>query len=436
LSQTSARIVRAASRPGDRDKLGRRIADLLAGAWRASAQTANGNPKLSAAELTEIVPLLCESGAGALAWWQIRNTQLANTVPGQELQEVYRLFRLSALIHEREIAHVLSLLRVEGIEPVLIKGWAIARLYPDAALRPYGDIDLCIRPDQLAQASTALRCLEDIKGHYIDLHCGFARIGQTRAPDVEARRLSISGIKPDDMRIWDQLFNRSQLVPLDQNQARATRPISSVLSPNANFGLTVRVLSDEDHLRLLSFHLLRSGVRRPPWLSDVALLLESLNVAERAKHFDWAVCLGHGLDRKSNRNLNWIASTIGLSHQLLGADLASIENTTLAKRARNLPRWLVPAVLRQWGRIRNGSRHLGLLTNLFNRFDNPVRSTAAVGGQFNNWPRLPYRLAELVTRLPEVPQQFQLLAELFAAQPVKLANTERGADGISGAAVG
>ena len=158
MSQTSARIVSEASRPGDRDKLGRRVADLLAGAWRGSAQTADGNLRLSAAELTEIVPLLCESGAGALAWWQIRNTQLASTAPGQELQEVYRLFRLSALIHEREIAHVLSLLRAEGIEPVLIKGWAIARLYPEPGLRPYGDIDLCIRPDQLAQASAALKC--------------------------------------------------------------------------------------------------------------------------------------------------------------------------------------------------------------------------------------------------------------------------------------
>ena len=386
--------------------------------------------------------MLCESGAGALAWWQIRNTPLANTAPGHELQEVYRRFRLAALIHEREIAYVLSLLRAEGIEPVLIKGWAIARLYPEAGLRPYGDIDLCIRPDQFAEACRALKCLADINGHFVDLHCGFARIGQTRAQDSRGLRRVKSN--RDDLRVWDELFNRSQLVPLDHNQSKVQRPKSNVLSPNADFGpwtldfgRTVRVPSDEDHLRLLSLHLLRSGARRPSWLCDVALLLET-----RAKDFNWNVCLGQGLDRNVNRNLNWIATTIGLAQQLLGADFGEIENAALATQVRNLPRWLMPAMLRQWGRSRGqivqspmskvqrlsavrrlSTLDIGLWTSLvglWTRFDDPVRATAAVGGQFNNWPRLPYRVAELVTRLPEVPQQLQSLAEQFAARPGKL----------------
>jgi hypothetical protein len=435
LSQASAHIVREASRT-HRHELGGRVAGLLAGAWRVSDEAANRNLDLSEAELTDIVPLLCESGAGALAWWQIRNTRLANTAPGHALQEVYRRFRLSALIHEREIAYVLSLLRAQGIEPVLVKGWAIARLYPNAGLRPYGDIDLCIRPDQFGKACRVLKCLEDIKGHYVDLHCGFARIGQTRSQDAEVRRSRKFRINHDDMRVWDKTFNRSQLVPLNQNPAKVQRPMSNVLSLKPGLELSVRVLSDEDHLRLLSLHLLRSGARRPPWLCDVALLLESLNVSAREKKFDWDACLGHGLDRNVNRNLNWLATTIGLAHRLLGANVGEIENTTLAKQAGSLPRWLVPAVLRQWGGSRVQSPRskvqsmfpvkrpwtldLGPWTSLFNRFDNPVRSTAAVGGQFNNWPRLPYRVAELVTRIPEVPQQLQSLAEHFAARPVKL----------------
>lgn len=424
LSQTTHQVGRGA-RTHNGHELGLRVSKLLTGAWRDCAQAFNPAPNLSEAELTDILPLLCESGAGGLAWWRVRNTPLRDTESGRQLHEVYRRFRLAALVHEREIGYVLSLLRAEGIEPVLVKGWAIARAYPDPGLRPYGDIDLCIRPDQFAKASAALKCLESINGHYVDLHCGFARIGQTKPQDGRwqgARGFRRFRINQDDTRVWDELFNRSKLVPLAPTSA-----------PD------VRILCDEDHLRLLSFHLLRSGARRPPWLCDVALLLES-----RAKGFDWDACLGRRLDRTANRDLNWVATTVGLAHQLLGADVDKIENTTFAKRTRTLPRWLVPALLRQWGRGRaqrrtsgevqratsNGHGHVcpvrswtldvGLgtsLVDLYTRWDNPVRATAAVRGQFNNWPRLPYRVGELLLRIPEVPQQLASLVEQFAVRP-------------------
>jgi hypothetical protein len=32
-----------------------------------------------------------------------------------------------------------------------------------------------------------------------------------------------------------------------------------------------------------------------------------------------------------------------------------------------------------------------------------------VGGQFNDWPRLPYQLGELFLRLPELPKQLHSL---------------------------
>jgi hypothetical protein len=412
----------------NRHKLGLRVSNLLTGAWRHSAQTSSHLSNLTEAELTEILPLLWESGAGALGWWSIRNTPLANSRAGQQLHEVYRRFRLSALIHEREIAYVLSLLRAEGIEPVLVKGWAIARLYPDAGLRPYGDIDLCIRPGQFARAAAALKCLEDIDGHYIDLHCGFTRIGQTKAQVPARADLCKPRIYKDNTGVWDELFSRSQLVPLG--------PVSSETDPVATE--FVRILSDEDHLRLLSSHLLRSGARRPPWLCDIALLLES-----HAEDFNWDVCVGQARRQTAKRSLNWIATAIGLAHQLLGADVCGVINKPLADRARNLPRWLAPAVLHQWGRRRDQSQSvieeegavsrvpgdvsdhkrgpldIGVwtrLVDLYARWDNPVRATAAIGGRFNSWPRFPYRVGELFLRIPEIPEQLSSLVEQFAVQ--------------------
>jgi len=61
---------------------------------------------------------------------------------------------------------------------------------------------------------------------------------------------------------------------------------------------------------------------------------------------------------------------------------------------------------------------------LWTRFDNPVRATAAVGGQFNNWPRLPYRVAELVMRLPEVPAHLVSLLQQLAARGSRRSNSE------------
>jgi hypothetical protein len=420
LTQTILHVSKKTSRTADQHELGRRVAELLTGAWRESEVTPRS---LSETQLAEIVPLLCESGAGALAWWRLRNTSLANTESGQQLHDVYRRHRLSALIHEREIAYVLSLLRTEGIEPVLIKGWAISRLYPDAGLRPYGDIDLCIRPDQFAAASAALKCLEEMEGRYVDLHSGFARIGQTRPEDGS----SVSGrfrIDAGEMRVWHELFSRSQVVPLHQSKVQG--PKSKLQLPNTDFGpwtldfgQTVRVLSHEDHLRILSAHLLRSGARRPPWLCDIALLLDKVQSPKskvQSRSFDWDVCLRDRLHH------NWTASAVMLAHELLGAD---ISHTPFA--IRRAPAWLAPAVLRQWGRSRVQSpkskvqshispRRLWTLDlGLWTKLDNPVRATAAVGGQFNNWPRLPYRVAELVMRLPEIPAHLVSLQQ-FAAQ--------------------
>ena len=365
-------------------ELGLNVARLLSGAWREHPET----PSPSEDDLTAIVRRLCESGAGALGWWSIRNTALATSPSGIELQQVYRRFRLSALMHEQEIKHVFSLLRAEGIEPVLVKGWSIARSYPDRALRPYGDIDLCVRPDQFARARAALKRLEKIDGHFVDVHAGFANIGAGGAP------ASFSTARRHLCRQWDELFDRSQLIDLDEEK--------------------IRILGAEDHLRILCLHFLRSGAWRPPWLCDVALALET-----RVKDFNWDVCLG-----RDRRQADWVGCTLGLANRLLGADCS---HTPVEKSARHLPRWLAPAVLAQWGRDRDPSERAMALPVLFvkatsyrkliseicTRWDNPVRATIRLRGRFNDWPRWPYRLGELFLRCPEVPRQVATMMRLI-----------------------
>jgi hypothetical protein len=233
-------------------------------------------------------------------------------------------------------------------------------------------------------------------------------------------------LRKKDCDDWDKLHKRSHLVRLSEWKG----PRSKIL---------VRVLSDEDHLRVLCRHLLRSGAHRPPWLCDVALLVEaiqsSVNEVQSPKSkvqspqpnaetqvntgtagvppadfglwtldvgpsFSWNVCLG-----RSALDANWIGVAVGLAHELLGAN---ISQTPFANT--QLPTWLVAAVLDQWGGKRSGRWAVGSgqmkvqspkskIQSLYHRWDNPIRATAAVGGRFDDRSRIPYRLLESAMRI-------------------------------------
>ena len=311
-------------------------------------------PDLSIAELTKVTPLLLESGAAALAWCSVRDSHLKATPAAAELQQAYRLHAIQAALHEINIKEVLALFRAVGIESFLVKGWAIARLYPEPGTRPYGDIDLCVRPRDYCTARDVLRAAGD--RYPVDLHQGVGLL---------------------DDREWDELFERSQVVPLDD--------------------VAVRILSEEDHLRVLCFHLLRHGVERATGLCDIAVVLES-----RPHNFDWHVCLG-----KNRTHANWIICTIALVRQLLGAETGDLPFSLGQERDR---RWLVNRVLKAWGRP--FSEHFtqrksmafylhhpsGLMQALAARWPNPIVGTVGSGGAFNKLPRFPYQLGYLLIR--------------------------------------
>jgi hypothetical protein len=328
---------------------GELVAALLATSWRSTPSV----PELSASNLAVITPLLLESGAGALAWRRVRNSDLKDTAPAGELQQAYRLHAIQASLHEINLKQSLELLRDSSIEPLLVKGWAIARQYPEPGSRAYGDIDLCVRDDDYEQARNLLSGAGD--RYAVDLHKGTGMV---------------------DDREWAEPFARSQLVPLDD--------------------VRVRVLCEEDHLRVLCFHLLRHGIERPIGLCDIAVALEM-----RSQSFDWKICLG-----ENRKRADWIICTIGLAQELLGAEVGDVP-FDVSKRQ---PAWLVDSVLKAWGR--RFSTHFtqqdpldsyyhrprGLARALAARWPTPIMSTVGTGGAFNNLPRFPYQVCYLLIR--------------------------------------
>ena len=328
------------------------VAKALEGSWRKDPAPC----ELSRAELVEIAPILLQSGAAALVWWRFSQNG-ASDYPAEFFQ-AYKEQTLEAAVHENDVAETFVMLQQAQLKALVVKGWAIARLYPDPGLRRYSDLDLCVQSKDFASAASLLKTgpAEDV---WIDLHEGSASLDY--APESD-------------------LFDRSVDVAVGDT--------------------CVRVPSPEDHLRILCLHLLRHGCWRPLWLCDVALALES-----RAADFDWQIFFGNDANRA-----DWLACVLGLAHRLLGA---RVSDTPTAKRAETLPGWLVRSILRRWSRwfnsdYRNNAlpsllSHKGqpmrLLEDAYFRFD-PIRATVEVRGAFSNTPRLPYQLAALARRTP------------------------------------
>ncbi len=328
------------------------ISTMLRGCWRASP---NLDLPLSIEEIDEVTPMLYESGAAALGWWRIRQTSLRETESAELMHQAFRLQTLLARIHETKVQKSFRLLRTAGVEPILIKGWAVGRLYPQFGLRPSGDIDLFVRRDDYPAAQKVIKS-DEARDCWVDLH---------------ARIFELSDRSPED------LFSRSELLQCGEEQ--------------------VRVLRSEDHFALLAVHFLKHGAWRPLWLCDIALLMESTT-----DEFDWELCLG-----KNKRRTNWILSAIGLANKLVYAQIRSEE---IAARSQQIPDWLVPAVLKQWeapfravheslplmaGYLRHPAN---FIREIPNRWPNPIVATVNVRGKFNNYPRVAYQLCEMAAR--------------------------------------
>jgi hypothetical protein len=330
--------------------LGILIASALKEAWRPDSPA----PILTANQLAEIIPFILSSGTGALFWWHICDSPLSKFESADSLRQAYLLHTLEAAVHEQEIKQGINFLRSRAVEPILGKGCAIARLYPEPGLRPFGDFDFYVRPIEYSNAVKAAAS-PDAPDLSLDLHQGCRELND---------------------RSYDELFARSQLMSWGE--------------------VKVRILGPEDHLRLLCLHTLHHGAWRPIWLCDIAVAFESC-----ARELDWDYLLSGDRQRT-----DWVICALSLAHQLLDM---RIDAYPIVSRVRKLPRWLASETLKQWERpivpqgrripMKNVLRHpKGVVSALRERWPNGIEATVDVHGPFNNMPRLPFQLADCACR--------------------------------------
>ena len=267
--------------------------------------------------------------------------------------EVEKWEFLQKAVEERSVKTAFGLYQNQGIEPILIKGWAAAVNYPSGKFRHSSDIDLAVAESKYDAAIEIARSA-DAKGLNLDIH-------------RELRHL--------DSVPWKDIVGRSSVVQLDESN--------------------IRIPSAEDHLRILCVH----------WLTDGGWFRERLwdiyyAVDNRPPGFDWSMCL----DVVSRNRRLWVVYSVGLAHRYLGLN---IDDLPFRDEAASVPRWLVRAVEREWeSSVRLLplqdflDRPADLMRQIAKRLPpNPISATIDVEGSFDSRFRIHYQVGSILKRV-------------------------------------
>jgi len=251
---------------------------------------------------------------------------------------------------ERRIASAFELFRQNGIEPILIKGWAAARNYPNAFERVFTDIDLAVAEKDYRRALV----LASENNLYLDIH-------------KELRHL--------DSVDWMKLSASSLTVSIEDCE--------------------IRILCPEDHLRVLCVHWLNDGGVDKEKLFDIYYAVEN-----RASNFNWEKCL----DAAGEKRKKWVICALGLAEIYLGLDLSE---TPLAGYTKNIPGWLIEAVEKEWSRnirLKPLETCLRDRKELFEQLKirmppNPLQASIETGSEFDESSRISAQIRSVFLRL-------------------------------------
>lgn len=260
---------------------------------------------------------------------------------------------LQAKVYEERVKSAFRYFRENGVEPILIKGWAAAIEYPKKHQRSFGDIDLCVAEQDY---ETSRRLVETDEGQrlIIDLHCGLRHL---------------------DTHSWQDLFENTVLKNIDDERIRVLRP--------------------EDHLRVLCVHWLTDGGADRERLFDIYHLVNN-----HTEDFDWERCLG----QISSTRRDWVIKMIGATEKYLSLDCSRLPFSSAERR---LPAWFVKALENEWAEETKLTPIQTTLTNpkafwrqLKKRFPpNAIQSTIDMEGNFDDAGRLYYQLGSIAVRL-------------------------------------
>ena len=201
----------------------------------------------------------------------------------------------------RELAQTLSTVETAcGVAPVVVKGPAVGeRFYPLWQERPYGDLDLIVPVERLADTVAGLQ--EAGFGIVEEFRPGYAeRFGH----DVHVSRQT--GAMPVDVELHWRIGD--DRVGIGLGHAHLLRSAEQIEIGAAR----ALVPSLADQLLLLSVHLLGDRARRLVWVNDIRLVARAADDDQWGGAFETARELGGGLLWVLHRALDYVSHHLEL----------------------------------------------------------------------------------------------------------------------------
>ncbi|MEO5857565.1 MAG: hypothetical protein ABIR33_01320 [Pyrinomonadaceae bacterium] len=260
---------------------------------------------------------------------------------------------MSKLADEKRLILVFSALRSRECFPIMLKGWSVARFYDPGHFRASNDIDLLFPESPGEVVSGTLSTIPSTIA--IDAHFG-------------PRHL--------DKLTFQQLFEKSYEVEIE--------------------GVPIRVLADEDNLRITAVHWLTDGGVNKERLQDIFYLVKN-----RKEDFDWVRCLeSNGSIRKT-----WVLSAIATARIHLNLDVSGLPEEA---RQFQLPTWYSRTLEKEW-RLGPYTRRI-LSTVLFRPSllieqlrrkvpPNPIAASIDTEKAIDNSSRLPAQLKSILKKM-------------------------------------
>jgi len=220
-------------------------------------------------------------GMGPLLWYHFRQAGISIPLETERtLRGMYLRERALNQVHAQTLLEVLNLLEKVGIQPLVLKGLALAyKYYPEPALRPVSDIDLLLKKEDVLPSLHAL----EKAGYRVNFPDPVLRVLPN---ELKADSPLHNGIStPVELHHYDpkhRLLN--DLMQDDELKGFNEPPQKLTIN-----GCTVYTPSPMDTLHYLTRHMVRHLFLAHPekplpikWSADILGLVE-----QHAKQIDW-----------------------------------------------------------------------------------------------------------------------------------------------------
>ena len=170
---------------------------------------------------------LAEHHATAILLCDVASRMNDGRQPNAEmLGKMKTLMRSNLFFHMRlrqTMLKAVEMLREHDIEPVLLKGFSLAQLYPNPALRQFGDIDLFVGLEKFHEACAVLRAMPGSYNWGVILDSGRHFNIEFGEYSIEIHRVSSEILEAEENEVYMELERQGLVINAEEVELEGAR---------------------------------------------------------------------------------------------------------------------------------------------------------------------------------------------------------------------